>query len=393
MPGAVRIFFVLMVLSIGQFIFTAQAQQPYFVETFDEGNETWPFVGSGEGYSISISNGHLIMNGNQTAIHSLKKTTLTEDANFGIYARMIFIDGSHLGWMGIRFMMNEAGDKFCSFVYNNDKGFLIALHNGKKDETLRESKSQVIKPYDYNSLSLVKSGNTYKFLINDKQVFEEKIKSFYGPLVGVMTNANMQMQVDEFQIYDPKVGRKNTSDVKLLSSMDLSSSSGTELGELLTQSHKELPPEFDEFLSNFYQLNFPYYFSPETAKAVEVTNLSFTQKNFYTYVAGNVLDKNMWALGKLSECAEGYALLMMNRYTINRQDVSRFFVIVFDRSGAKVAEKEVGAMVKEDGDFFKVIDFKAYRDGNVVNVEATETFHNGNKQRNSVRYNTLLCNF
>lgn len=361
------------------------AQGTLLAEPFNDNKQSWPFMGRGDGYSITLEEGHLIMNGNSTAIQTFQKVAVHAEMDFAVYGRFIFLNGDHTGWMGIRFMMNEDADRYCTFAFNNDKGFLISERNGKKYAVLRESKSQVVLPYDYNTLTVVKRGSVYRFLINDKQVHEVKIKSFYGPQVGVMTNANMAMKVDEFQVYNPEEGRKKLSGSDRLAMVSASTLPATAVG-------KSIPPAFQNLLDQFAVVSFPYYFKPENAQGVDVSHLPIVQENFYKYVSSNVRDKGMWAMCRLSECADGHALLMMNRYLINNQDVSRFFVAIFDANGELKQEKEIGAMVKEGNEFFKIIEFKAYRDINVMNIEATETFHNGNKNKSSVRYNTVMCN-
>ena len=364
--------------------YTTLAQGPYLAESFSNNEQQWPFLGQGDGYSLAIENGHLVLNGNTTAIQTFKKVGVTADMDFAVYARMIFLNGDHTGWMGVRFMMNEEADKYCTFTINNDKGFLVSERNGKKYEVIRESKSQVVLPYDYNTLTVVKKGSVYKFLINDKQVHEAKLKNFYGPFVGLMTNSNMAMKIDEVQVYDPEEGRQSlgASDrLAVLGSPPLVNSAATKPSS-----------DFQHFLDQFASVAFPYYFKPENAQGVDVSNIPLVQSTFYKYVSSNVRDKRMWAMCKLGECGDNYALLLMNRYQINNQDVSRFFVAIFDANGVLKQEKEIGAMVKEGNEFFKIIEFKAYRDANVMNIEAIETFSNGNKSQNSVRYNTRMCN-
>lgn len=365
--------------------------QHFLVEPFDNNNNNWPFLEHGDGYSISIENGHLVMDGNTTAIHCFKQLPITAETDFAVHSRMSFIEGNHLGWMGLRFAMSDQADKYISFVYNNDKGFLIGVNNGKKYDVIRESKSLLVKPYDYNTLTVIKSGTTYKFLLNDKQVHEEKIKSFFGPMFGVITNMNMKMQVDEFQVYDPKKGKAEINDNSVLSTIELSNTTGGTF-ENLVNLNDDAPPEYKEFLTNFGQLPSPYYFSPETGQGVDVSQLPFTQKNFYQYVLGNVRNKAMWAVGKLGECGSGVSLLMLNRYNINNQDVSRFIIVAFNEKGEMTGQKEIGAMVKEGGSIFQILDFKTYRDGNVINAEATTTYQNGHKERTSVRFNATICN-
>lgn len=359
----------------------AQQSETYLLEEFKSNEQSWPFIGVTNDYSIAIEKGHLVMNAKATAIHTYKTINIGGDEDVAYYTNMIFMGGDHTAWIGLHFNMNTDGTKFFSFVYNNDKEFLISQRAGKKDEVHRQAKSQVIKPYDYNSLTIIKKGSTYKFLINDKQVHELKIKSFYGSLLGITANRNTQIKVDEVQVYNPTNGRQETYDDE-----------STLLAADVNTSKKEATPEFQEFMNQFARVAFPYYFHPQNAQGVDVSTNPIIQRTFYKYVAGNVRNKQMWAMCQLSDCGEGYALLMMNRYQINQQDISRFFVAVFDPSGKLVQEREVGVMVKENGSFFKVVEFKAYQDGNVMNIEATETFSNGNKSRNSVRFNTVLCN-
>lgn len=368
---------------------TSFAQLKPFAEAFVDNKNQWPFIEKGNGYSISIDGGHLIMDANTTAIHTFKNLNLDEDYDFALEARMIFINGSRLGWMGFRFGMNEDANKFISFVYNNDKGFMIGTNNGKKYQTIRESKSHTVKPYDYNTLTVIKTGTTYRFLINEKQVHEAKIKAFYGPMVSLVTNTNMKMQVDDVQLYDPKKGKQKLQSDKELPALDTDLSLEN-LEEILND--EKLPDDYKTFLDNFVQLPSPFIFHPETGQGVDVSHLTFTQKTFYKYVASNVRNKSIWAIGKLGECKNGEAVLVLNRYLINNQDVSRFIVVAFDKKGNLVGEKEVGAIVKEGDSLFQLLDFKAYRDGDVINVEGTVTYHNGNKERNNVRFNTALCN-
>ena len=374
---------ILSLTTIVLLVFTANGQMQPFADDFSNNQHQWPFLGAGDGYNISIENGHLVMNGYGNAIHTYKPFDISEDYAVAYHASMIFLKGDPTGWMGIRFNMNNDADRYCTFTFNNDKGFLISERVGKKYEVIRQSVSQVVKPYDYNSLTVIKKGSTYKFLLNDKQVHEAKIKSFHGSLFGVMANQNILMKVDEVQLYDPAQGKQ---DLKQTDSNffreDLS----------LDKAPQKYSPEFQNFLDQFPRVAFPYYFRPENAQGVDVSSLSLVRQNFYKYVAANVRNNQMWAVCQLSECGDGIAVLMMNRYQINSQDISRFFVAIFDADGKLLQERELGSMVKENGDFFKVIDFKVYKDAKVMNLEATETFHNGNKSKNSIRYNTALCN-
>ena len=90
----------------------------------------------------------------------------------------------------------------------------------------------------------------------------------------------------------------------------------------------------------------------------------------------------------LATCPNGYAFLLAHQYTINNQQVTRFSVEIFDKTGNSKGSKDVGSFVKEKEGYFKTLDFKISRDGNSIFIDATERFHNGNRQKNGVGFNT-----
>jgi|GEM_PF-2480760 len=385
-----RKFFFLLIVFLHA-VLPAQAQQAYLVETFDNNNQGWPFLGAASAQNIiQLENGHLGMDGRSTAIQTFKKVdALNAELDYAIYARFIFINGTSEGWMGIRFNMNEDADKYCSFVYNNAKGFLVSVSNGKKYEVLRESKSAIVVAYDYNTLTILKTGTAYKFLINDKQVHEAKIKDHFGPMIGVMTNQNMKMLVDEVQVYDPKKGRVKT----MVSSLIQDAPDGGNLQSLVSTFDKTMPDDFAQFFNSFQKFAFPYDYSSVIPQAREVSSLPFVRKYFYAYDLSQISNHTVWAVAHLANCKEGYAFLMANQYTINRQEVTQFRLEAFDKTGKSIGSKEIGSFVKEQNGYFKTLDFKIKKEGNSIFIESVETIiSNGNKLRGSVGFNTELCN-
>lgn len=367
-----------------------RSQQAYLVETFDNNDQGWPFLGAASDQNIiQLENGHLGMDGRSTAIQTFKKVdALTAELDYAIYARFIFINGSSEGWMGIRFNMNENADKYCSFVYNNAKGFLITVSNGKKYDVLRESKSAVVVAYDYNTLTILKTETTYKFLINDKQVHEAKIKDHFGPMIGVMTNRNMKMLVDEVQVYDAKKGKVKTNVSNLIQTVP----AGGDLQSLVKTMDIKMPADFEQFYNTFQKFVYPYDYSTVIPQAHDVSSLPFVQKHFFAYDLSNLSNHTVWAVAHLANCKDGYAFLIVSQYTINRQEVTSFRVEAFDKTGKTMGSKEVGSFVKEQNGYFKTLDFKIRKEGNSIFIESVETFANGNKQRGSVGFNTELCN-
>ncbi|MEJ0057489.1 MAG: hypothetical protein WDN75_18680 [Bacteroidota bacterium] len=62
-------------------------------------------AGGSANNTLTISNGHLVMTAND-AIQTYKNVGLQEEGDFAVYARMIFLEGAHSEYMGIRFMMS-----------------------------------------------------------------------------------------------------------------------------------------------------------------------------------------------------------------------------------------------------------------------------------------------
>jgi hypothetical protein len=365
---------------------SGQGNQAAFVETFDNNDNAWPFIDAASGTnSLTISNGHLIMNAND-AIQTYKDVGLQVEGDFAIYARMIFLEGTHSEYMGIRFMMSPDAEKYCSFVYSNDRGFLIATDNGKKRVIIRESKSSVIRGTDYNTLTVIRKAGICKFLINDKQVHEEKIKSYFGPMVSVMTNSNMKIQVDEIQVYDPVKGKAKTIPSTLVQS------GPGDVSTMLAKMDNEKPADYKQFYDSFEKFAFPYDYSTVIDRAHDITPLPFVQKKYFAYELNQISNHTVSAIAHLAICPNGDAFLIATKYTINNQVVTRFDVETFDKSGNSLATKEVGSFVMEPKGYFKTLDFKITRDGNAIFIDATEIFYNKSRKKNAVSFNTELCN-
>jgi hypothetical protein len=328
------------------------------------------------------------MAANNNAIHTYKDVGLKEDTDFAIYTRMIFLDGSHSEYMGLRFMMSPDAEKYCSFMLSNDRGFLIATYNGKKREVLRESKSTVVRGADYNTLTVIKTGSTFKFLINDKQVHEAKIKSYYGPMVALFVNANMKIQVDEVQVYDPPKGKVKT----IPSTLAKLTPTGNDAVDVMKSINTTMPADFKQFYDSFEKFAFPYDFSTVIDRAHDITPLPFVQRKYFAYELSQTSGHTVSAVAHLATCQNGYAFLIATQYTINNQQVTRFNVEAFDKVGNTLGSKEVGSFVKEREGYFQTLDFKITRDGNSIFIDATERLYNGNRKRNAVSFNAELCN-
>jgi hypothetical protein len=364
----------------------AQSKISYLADGFDDNKNHW-FEESTRDYSFKVEDGHMVIHAYTTAVQTFNNVGATKDDSFGIHTRMIFFNGSSEGWMGIRFGMSEDAKKYITFCYNNAQGFLVSITNGKKYEVLREAKSTVIKPYDYNTLTVIKAENGYKFLINDKQVFQDEIKSFFGPLVGLYANQNMSIRVDEIQLFDPRKGKQ-----KIVTSQATMAKATEQDVKSIILSETTLPEDFQQFYKSFEKYAFPYDFSTVINQAKKVNNLPFVQKHFYEYDLSTTKDHSVWAVAILSVCQNGYTFLVGNQYTIGIQKNFRFSVEAFDNKGNKLGSKAIGSIVEENNKYYQTLHFRVQQKGAAITFDVEETYYNGNIKKSLVSFNGDLCN-
>lgn len=363
-----------------------QSKLSYLADGFDDNKNNW-FEETTKDYSFKVEDGHMVIHAYTTAVHTFNNVGATIDDSFGIHTRMIFFNGSSEGWMGVRFGMSEDAKKYITFCYNNAQGFLISINNGKKYEVLRESKSTVIKPYDYNTLTVLKSETGYKFLINDKQVFQDEIKPFFGPLVGLYANQNLSIRVDEIQVFDPRKGKQ-----KIVTSQATMAKATEQDVKAIILSETTLPEDFQQFYKSFEKYAFPYDFSTVINQAIKVNNLPFVQQNFYKYDLSTTKDHNVWAIAILSVCQNGYTFLVGNQYTIGIQKNFRFSVEAFDNKGNKLGSKTIGSIVEENNKYYQTLHFRVQQKGAAITFDVEETLYNGNIKKSLVSFNGDLCN-
>jgi len=364
----------------------AQGNLKFIADGFDDNQNNWA-LGVNTDYGFRIEDGHMLIDANTTAVHIYKPVGAMKEDLFGIHARMIFFNGTSEGWMGVRFAMSEDAKSFITFTYNNATGFLISTNNGKKYEVLRESKSTVVKPYDYNTLTVVKGEDTYKFLINDKQVHEAKIKAFFGPQMGLYVSENMSIRVDEFQVYDPKRGRQ-----RIAASQAVMAKTTEESVQDIIMNEAKMPEDFAAFYKSFEKYAFPYEYSTVITRARTISDLPFVRKIFYAYDLSTTLNHNIYAVSILSVCQKGYTFLIGNQYTTGIQEVTRFVVVAFDNDGNRIGSKDVGSFVKENGNLVQTMTFRISQASSAIMIHVEETYLNGNVRKSLVSFNGDLCN-
>ncbi len=369
----------------GLYVCYGQTKLSYLAEGFEDNKNNWTEETTKD-YSFKVEDGHMVIHAYTTAVHAFNNVGATKDDSFGIHARMIFFNGSSEGWMGVRFGMSEDAKRYITFCYNNAQGFLVSMNNGKKYEVLRESKSTVVKPYDYNTLTVTKSETGYKFLINDKQVFQDDIKSFFGPLVGLYASQNMSIRVDEVQVFDPHKGKQKI----VASQATMAKATEQDVKKIILT--EALPPEFQQFYDNFEKYAFPYDFSTVINRGKMINDLPFVQKNFYEYDLSTTKDHNVWAIAILSVCQNGYTFLVGNQYTIGIQKIFRFSVEAFDNKGNKLGSKTIGSIVEENNKYYQTLHFRVQQKGAAITFDVEETYFNGNVNKSLVSFNGDLCN-
>ncbi|MEJ0057490.1 MAG: hypothetical protein WDN75_18685 [Bacteroidota bacterium] len=122
---------------------------------------------------------------------------------------------------------------------------------------------------------MIRTGSTFKFLINDKQVHEAKIKSYFGPNVALITNSNMKIQVDEIQVYDPVRGKAKT-----IPSM-LTQSGPSDVSTMLQKMEAERPADYQQFYDSFEKFAFPYDYSTVIDRARDITPAFIRSKEIF----------------------------------------------------------------------------------------------------------------
>ena len=362
------------------------AQVNYVADGFDDNHNNW-LLGKQAEYSFAIEEGHMVIHAYTVAVHTFQNTGLKKEDSFGIHSRMIFFNGSSEGWMGVRFGMSEDAKKYMTFCYNNAQGFLVSVSNGKKYEVLRQSKSTVVKPYDYNTLTVLKNGDNYKFLINDKQIFQDQIKTFFGPNAGLYANQNMSIKVDEFQVFDPKKGKQ-----RIIPTQAAMAKSSEEEVKSLILSTESMPADFRDYYNSFTKFAFPYDYSTVIGQARKISHLPFVQKNFYQYELSTHRNHNEYSLALLSICQNGYTFLMATEYDVDSQHILKISVVAFDKNGTRLGTKPVGSTVEQNGKYFQTLHFRVSQTGSAITFAVEETYYNGNVNKQLVSFNGDLCN-
>ncbi|MBL7850420.1 MAG: hypothetical protein JNN04_05930, partial [Cyclobacteriaceae bacterium] len=150
-----KVLHALLLLALCHVVARGQSKVNYLADGFDDNRNHWLEASTAE-YRFQITEGHLAIDANTVSVHAYQNIQSAADDSYALHTRMIFLNGTSEGWMGIRFNMSEDATRYLTFSYNNAQGFLVSNHNGKKYEVLRQSKSVVIKPYDYNTLTVIK---------------------------------------------------------------------------------------------------------------------------------------------------------------------------------------------------------------------------------------------
>lgn len=353
-----------------------------FAEKFDAVQAAWNIK---TGQSARVEKGHLVISPPAAqALTFMVDPDINTDSDVAVHARMIFTDGLQSAYAGIRFISN--GRSYGTFAINNQRSFLITTFN-REEEQLRLSVSQVIRPFDYNTLTVIKTGSNFRFLINDKQVFETKIKGLEGTQAGITVDKGLAVATDEFQIYDPKKGRE-----KLLPgdihAANIDATAGLE--DLLGVPGR--PEEYENFFKSFISYQLPLELGQLVDKAVDVSRLPFTRKTFFAFDGDRLRYHNILALALLAVCPDTDAYLVASMYGIQEQDIIRYSVEFLDKKGNKLESKDIGSRVVQSGSLWKTVDFDISLNGQSVFIDATESFQNGNKTKNSVAFHRGNCN-
>ena len=382
-----RQLLLLAILASVQFPLFGQAPGNWLADGFEDNRNQWMEAATPQ-YRLAITEGHLAIDAYTTAVHTFQNIQTTRSDSYGIHTRMIFLNGSSEGWMGIRFNMSNDGTQYLTFSYNNAQGFLVSKNTGKKYEVLRESKSVVVKPYDYNTLTIVKKEDHYQFLINDKQVYQDDIKSFFGSMAGVYVSQNMSVKVDEFQAYDLRRGRQKITQ----SQVTMAAASDADVKQMIDQQ-SAMSDDFRAFYQSFFKAAFPYEYSTVAPYAKNISHIPFVREQFFQYDLSSTRYHNVFALTILSVCQGGFTFLVKEEYSnMPNQDVVKYAIVAFDNQGKQLGHKPLGSFVSEGGKYAQTLDFRVTQTGSAILFSVAETYFNGNVNKRLVSFNGDICN-
>ena len=209
MQKIISIFFTLIISS---FALAQQELQPQvyegikqlqkktlFFDDFSKNDNFWAPLPK-QGNSIKFENGQLYLISESDKISETVDVDINENENFEIETEIKFIKGNQGRAFGLQWGRSKTGDRYFSFIINAKQQFAISKFSGAYILYTRSAHSDLIKPNDYNKLTIRKFDNMLYFFINETLVYSMEYKLFYGKAVGFQTSGGNTVAADYLKI-------------------------------------------------------------------------------------------------------------------------------------------------------------------------------------------------
>ena len=179
-----------------------------YSDDFKNSNSNWKTDNSYSG-NIKLEQGNLLLEsykGKYTAIQTIE---INENEDFQIETELKYLSGNTKRAFGIQWGRSEKGDHFFSFMINSAKQFAISKFSGAYINYKQERSSALIKPNEYNKITIRKINNFIYFFLNENLVYNMEYKLGYGKQIALLTTGENKVYVKYINVYSINNSIKN----------------------------------------------------------------------------------------------------------------------------------------------------------------------------------------
>lgn len=185
-------------------------------EDFRDNRNEWVLGTFGEGCrEFQLENGYYSIishcKGSNPLVWKNEISGFSPDADFEIETRMRFVSGEDNNGNCLVWGMKDGNNRF-RFCFSGNQYYIIDNFQGSWSTMKEWTKSEDVRPTDYNKLTVRKQANVYHFFLNENLVHSEPFSEFYGTQLGFQANQNTRVEVDYLRVAQIKPGNARTGD-------------------------------------------------------------------------------------------------------------------------------------------------------------------------------------
>jgi len=186
-----------------------RAQDTLIYEQFTENRNNWPESDNNRFSRTVIKGVYLLQNKMDAgAIESIINTDIVQEADFHILAKIRKKSGPENRAFGIIWGSDRA-NRFSFVISGEGKYAADALSNGKWTDYIPWTPSEaIITKKEFNTLEILKRGDSLYLSVNSKQLAVIPADPFFGQYIGFTLSRQSAMEVDELLIRympEPKI--------------------------------------------------------------------------------------------------------------------------------------------------------------------------------------------